>query len=42
MISFTFKKQQKRASIMDTLLIAWRRLTLTGGEPPITIGAERA
>ena len=25
---------------MDTLLIAWRRPTLTGGEPPTTIGAE--
>ena len=26
---------------MDTLLIAWRRPTLTGGEPPTTIGAEK-
>ena len=33
--------QQKRVSITDTLLIAWRRPTLTGGEPPTTIGAEK-
>ena len=34
------KKKKKRAPVMDTLL-AWRRPTLTGGEPPTTIGAER-
>ncbi len=26
---------------MGTLFIAWRRPTLTGGEPPTTIGAEK-
>ncbi len=26
---------------MDTLHLAWRRPTLTGGEPPTTIGAEK-
>ena len=26
---------------MDTLLIAWQRPTLTGGEAPTTIGAEK-
>jgi hypothetical protein len=40
-ISRSMNRQQKRAPVMDTLLIAWRRPTLTGGEPPTTIGAEK-
>src|SRR3954454_10106973 len=31
---------KKRAPKLDALLIAWQRPTLTGGEPPTTIGAK--
>jgi hypothetical protein len=36
-LTFVYKK---RAPNFDALLSAWQRPTLTGGEPPTTIGAK--
>ncbi|SLL37556.1 Uncharacterised protein [Mycobacteroides abscessus subsp. abscessus] len=35
------QKKDLKAFLLLGLLIAWRRPTLTGGEPPTTIGAEK-